>query len=401
VDLIRARVERRPRRADSSPMPGTLALDLPDCRPLLADPDDLAVVLQPVVDLATAQVAGWEALARFPGTATPEVWAAAAAEAGVAAELEALAVAKALDGRPGLPEGTSLTVDVSAHLLGSAPVQRALRRRPDLSRVVVRLTERTPVEDLAGLVERAARLRERGAVLAFDDTANGYAGLRTLAALRPQLVVVDRALLADGGADPVRADPVRADPVRADPVRAELAGLTAELAGRTGARLLVRDLETPAELAAAVRRGVPLGRGWLLGRPAPVPAPLDPRTADLVRGHAARARHAATLGTTVASLLRPVRLCEEAGAVAVPPAVLVGTDEDPRGLLLTDPRTRETYRAPVSLRVGPAEPIGATLRRALARPPAQRFDPVLCADPAGRVLGLVRVDDLASAAHSA
>jgi EAL domain-containing protein (putative c-di-GMP-specific phosphodiesterase class I) len=367
-------------------MPGTLALDLPDCRPLLADPDDLTVVLQPVVDLATAEVAGWEALARFPGTATPEVWAAAAAEAGVAAELEALAVAKALDALPGLPGGTPLTVEVSAHLLGSAPVQRALHRRPGLRRVVVRLTGRAPVEDVAALVDRAARLRERGAVIAFDGTADGHADLRTPAALRPQLVVVDRALLGDVGTDPVRA---------------ELAALAAELAGRTGARLLVRGLENPAELAAAVRRGIPLGQGWLLGRPAPEAAPLDPRTADLVRGHAARARQAAALGTTVASLLRPVRLCEEGGAVAVPPAVLVGPDEDPRELLLADPRTRETYRAAVSLRVGPAEPIAATLQRALARPPAQRFDPVLCADPAGRVLGLVRVDDLASAAASA
>ena len=48
-------------------MLGTRSAALPDCRPLLADPDDLTLVFQPIVDLAGATVAGYEALARFPG----------------------------------------------------------------------------------------------------------------------------------------------------------------------------------------------------------------------------------------------------------------------------------------------------------------------------------------------
>src|SRR4051812_25264020 len=77
-------------------MLGTRTAGLPDCRPLLADPEDLSLVFQPIVDLAAATVAGYEALARFPGVAGPDAWFAAAAEAGIAAELEALAIHKAL-----------------------------------------------------------------------------------------------------------------------------------------------------------------------------------------------------------------------------------------------------------------------------------------------------------------
>jgi EAL domain-containing protein (putative c-di-GMP-specific phosphodiesterase class I) len=65
-------------------MPGTRVLSLPDCRPLLADADDLQLAFQPIVDLAGATVAGYEVLSRFPGTAGPDVWFAAAADAGVA-----------------------------------------------------------------------------------------------------------------------------------------------------------------------------------------------------------------------------------------------------------------------------------------------------------------------------
>ena len=53
----------------------------------------------------------------------------------------------------------------------------------------------------------------------------------------------------------------------------------------------------------------------------------------------------------------------------------------------------------MSLRVHPSADVAETLQRALTRPPAQRFDPVLCTDPAGTVLGLLRVEDLASAAR--
>src|SRR5690349_3408176 len=185
-------------------MLGATTVSLPDCRPLLSDPDDLTLVFQPIVDLAAATIAGYEALSRFPGTAGPDVWFAAAADAGVAAELEALAIGKALDAVPALPDNTFLTVNVSPHLLGTDPVQEALARRPDLRRVVVELTEHTPMDDLDGLTAATAALRERGALIALDDTGNGYAGLRQMAALRPQLVKLDRTLVSDADADPVR-----------------------------------------------------------------------------------------------------------------------------------------------------------------------------------------------------
>jgi EAL domain-containing protein (putative c-di-GMP-specific phosphodiesterase class I) len=363
-------------------MLGTRTARLPHCRPLLASPDDLTLVFQPIVDLAAATVAGYEALARFPGSAGPDVWFTAAAEAGIAAELEALAVHKALAAVPALPSGTFLTVNVSPHLLGSAPLQDALATRPDLHRIVVELTEHTPVHDLAALRRQTDELRSRGALIALDDAGSGYSGLQQMADLRPQIVKLDRALVS--GAD-------------SDPVRMALAEMVGEFAGKIDAWLLAEGIETAAELAAFCRLGVPLAQGWLLGRPAPTFVSLDPKVTDVVRGQVARAR----LTDSVASLLRPVRQ-QEIGEQAPGPApvVLVGRHGEPAALLLCDPRTGETYTAPVSLRVHPSADVSEALQRALTRPPAQRFDPVVCTDPSGSVLGLLRLEDLASAAHS-
>ncbi|MCW2636650.1 MAG: Diguanylate phosphodiesterase, protein [Blastococcus sp.] len=361
-------------------MLGLATMGLPDCRPLLSDPDDLTIVFQPIVDLAGAAIAGYAALARFPGTAGPDVWFAAAAEAGLSAELEALAVHKALAVVPSLPADTFLAVTLSAHLLGVEPVRAALDSRPDLSRVVVGLTEQTPVEDVDVLRDRCDELRRRGALIALGDAGSGYSGLRHLAALRPQVVTLDRALVSD-------ADP--------DPVRAALAEMLAEFAGRTDARLLADGIETIAELAACARLRVPLAQGWLLGRPTPGFAPLSPETERLIRAQVARAR----LVDTVAGMLRPVRQADAGDEPpAVPPAVLLGNEGDPVGLLLADPRTGEVYTAPVSLRVHPSASVVDTLQRALTRPPGQRFDPVVCTDPAGAVVGLLRIEDLAAGA---
>jgi EAL domain-containing protein (putative c-di-GMP-specific phosphodiesterase class I) len=360
-------------------MLGTRIAGLPDCRPLLADPDDLTLVFQPIVDLAGATVAGYEALARFPGASGPDVWFAAAADAGVGAELEALAIHKALVAVDSLPADTFLTVNVSPHLLGTTPVQDALDTRPDLHRVVVEFTEHTPVDDLVALRRQADLLRDRGALIALDDAGSGYSGLQQMAAIRPQLVKLDRALVADADGDPVRI---------------ALAEMVGEFAGKIDAWLLAEGIETPSELAAFAGLGVPLAQGWLLGRPAPTFEPLAPEAARLVRTQVARAR----LTDSVASLIRPVRQATAGEDVpGIPPVVLVGPHGEPTALLLADPRTAEVYTAPISLRVHPSTGIGDALQRALTRRPGERFDPVVCTDPSGTVLGLVRIEDLAHA----
>ena len=350
-----------------------------DCRPLLAGAEDLTVVFQPIVDLGAATVAGYEALARFPGTASPEVWFAAAGEAGLRPELEALALRRALAALPDLPPDTFLTVNVSPDLLDSPPVAAALAEPATLRRVVVELTEHLPTRDLAALRAQTAALRGRGALIAIDDAGTGWSGLQQIAEVRPQLVKLDSSLVR--GAD-------------TDPVRSALAEMIGAFTRRIDAWLLAEGIETPGELAAFARLGVPLAQGWLLGRPAPHFAPLSPEATRLVRTQVARAQ----LTETVSSLLRPLRQHEPGDADGPPPSVVLDAAGVPTELVLGDLRTGAGYRAPVSLRVPPSAGVAETLHRALARPPVHRFDPVLCTDRTGAVLGLLRVEDLASAA---
>jgi hypothetical protein len=182
-----------------------------------------------------------------------------------------------------------------------------------------------------------------------------------------------------------------------DPVKVALAEMVGAFSSRIDAWLLAEGIETVGELAAFARLGVPLAQGWLFGRPAPGFAPLTPAVVDLIRGQVARAK----LAESVASLLRPVRQHEQGDDAGSPaPYVVVDRTDVPVELVLADPRTGASYRSPVTLRVPPSAGVTETLQRALTRPPAQRFDPVLCTARNGDVLGLLRVEDLASAAAS-
>ncbi|MQA32313.1 EAL domain-containing protein [Modestobacter roseus] len=364
---------------------------------VLADPAQPRLVFQPIVDLRRGVVAGYEALSRFdaaPGIG-PDRWFAAADELGLGARLEGQVVAAALRAREELPAGRFLSVNVSPHLLTEPELADVLLAAPDLGSLVLELTEHVPVDDHERLTGLLARLRAAGAAVALDDAGSGYSGLQQLALLRPQFVKLDRALV---------------DHADRDEAKLALAELLGTYAGRLDAWLLVEGIERPEELAAFVRLGVPLAQGYLLARPAPGWPELDPAAAELLQTMAGRSGQA----DTVAPLVETV------------PAVAVGDlAGDPAGELamdLTAARARfaadagldvvvtvdaagcpthlvrpglrdgddELQVVPVSLRVRPGAPLVEVVTRAMTRVAARRFDPVLCVDPGGRLLGLVR-----------
>lgn len=345
---------------------------------VLAEPKQLALVFQPIVSVADAGIVGYEALSRFAGSPslTPDLWFAAADRLGHGADLEAEVLRRCLALRDSLPDDCFLTVNLSPHLLGEPVVRDLLLGEPDLSRIVIELTEHVAVPDAGVLTTMRGAVTERGGLVAMDDAGSGYSGLQQLAVLRPQLVKLDRALV--DGAD-------------RDPLKLALAELLGELADRMDAWLLAEGVETWAELEAFARLGVPLYQGYLLGRPAPPWSRLDAGTVARLRELQARA----SLVENVASLVEDVAVEGRAPVLPGRHGLRVDGFGRPVRLLLPAAADGEPHRdAPVSLRVPPSAGIGDVARRAASRPHGTRFDPVVCVDDTGAALGLVRVEQL-------
>jgi len=163
----------------------------------------VVAVFQPVVELASGRIVGYEALARFAGSGhrSPDVWFAQAHGCGLGAELEAAAIRAALE-PAGRPADTHLAINLSPSALSSEPVRRALGG--DLRGIVIEITEHEFVPDDDALAKSVANLRERGARIAIDDAGAGHAGLKQLMRVRPDIVKLDRALISDIHEDPAR-----------------------------------------------------------------------------------------------------------------------------------------------------------------------------------------------------
>ena len=245
------------------PLPGE---EREEVEALLGTPGGIVPFFQPVLELATGRVSGYEALARMQTTPPrpPDEWFAQAHRAGLGAELEAAAVLAAL-AAPGRPAGTFLAVNVSPRALVSAPVLEVLPE--DLSSVVVELTE----HDLFGaddaLHRRLAELRSRGARVALDDAGSGYAGLQQLIRVAPDILKLDRSLVHGAHADPAK--------------QALLEALIS-FASSTGSVVCGEGIEELADLRVLADLDATYAQGYALARPAAGWPELLPETAAAV-----------------------------------------------------------------------------------------------------------------------
>jgi EAL domain-containing protein (putative c-di-GMP-specific phosphodiesterase class I) len=123
---------------------------------------------------------------------------------------------------------------------------------------VVEITEHELIEDYAHLLDALTPLRTAGIRLAVDDAGSGYASLRHILSLQPDIIKLDIALTRG---------------VDTDPVRRALASALVGFARDTGSVIVAEGIETSAELAALQRLGVPLGQGFYLARPGDLPLP--------------------------------------------------------------------------------------------------------------------------------
>lgn len=221
------------------------------------DNSGLRMRFQPILGLADGRLLGVEALARFEvePQRTPDVWFAEAAAVGLGVELEQAAVAAALAELPGLPPSCYLSVNLSAEAV-VAPRTLELLTAAAPERIVVELTEHSEVADYAVLTQRLKALRAAGVRLAVDDTGAGFASLRHILQLRPDVIKLDLELTRD---------------VDTDPARRALAAALVTFAGEIGADVVAEGVETRGELAVLRELRVDAAQGYYLGRPQPLP----------------------------------------------------------------------------------------------------------------------------------
>ena len=235
------------------------------------DNELLSIVLQPIVDLRTGSVAGYEALSRPHDTARfphAGVLYESAEQVGLLAEVESLARRLAMERVRHLPRNLTLFINNSpAVFYGSDFVDRLTAEMEstgvDPTRIVLEVTERTPLdnkrEPMCQL--RVIDLRERGFQVAIDDVGAGDSGLNRIMAIRPNWLKLDRELIQS---------------IEFDPLKQHLLRFFVHFARLSSVGLIAEGIERTEELQTLINLGVQYGQGFLLGRPVPEPGPIAP-----------------------------------------------------------------------------------------------------------------------------
>jgi PAS domain S-box-containing protein len=222
--------------------------------------EQLVIAFQPIVDLATGGILGVEALSRFPSQplATPDVVFAQANNAGLGTDLELLALRRALAEARMLDPSLYVSINISPPVLAKPSLPDALIASGlDLRRVIIEVTEHASIADYTVLERPRQRLRDLGVRLAIDDAGAGYASLRHIVALAPDMIKIDRALVSDVDSDRAR---------RALVMAVVMFGM--EIGATT---IIAEGVETAAELDALKSLGVDAAQGYLIGRPTTSP----------------------------------------------------------------------------------------------------------------------------------
>ncbi|MDQ0241423.1 sensor domain-containing phosphodiesterase [Arthrobacter bambusae] len=220
----------------------------------------ILTAFQPIYELTNGKITGVEALARFPSVEGkgPDHWFNEAGTVGLGGELEFAALESALEAAGKLPAEVYVALNLSPETCLDPRLPGFLEQAAlSDDRIVLELTEKLAVDEYAPLVAALAPLRRRGLRIAVDDAGSGFASMRHILRLRPDIIKLDRSLIAG---------------IEDDQGQQALGAAMVEFAKQIGATIVAEGIETEAELSAVTQLGMHAGQGYFLGRPTILPA---------------------------------------------------------------------------------------------------------------------------------
>ena len=223
---------------------------------------------QPIVDVATGAVTGFEALIRWQrdGAIVPPVdFISIAEETGVICELGAWALHEALSELRGwIDDGVAaptatMSVNVSPRQIADPDFAQVVRRALDTTGVSpdllwLEVTESLMLEEPELALRTLREICDMGVRLALDDFGTGYSSLSLLQQFPIQRIKIDRAFvngIADDGTDRSR-------------VRTVIA-----MAQSMGLDLVAEGVETVQQLQVLSQLRCDKAQGFLISRPVP------------------------------------------------------------------------------------------------------------------------------------
>ena len=215
---------------------------------------------QPIVDLKTERVIGFESLARWHdaelGQVSPAVFIPIAEERGLIGELTELllheATLEALDWPSDIFLSFNLSTEQLADPLTSLKIMAVLAKTGfDPKRLEIEITETAVMSDPEMAAEIINTLRQSGIRIALDDFGTGHSSLGYLRRLTLDKVKIDRCFVMDVDQENESAHIVRA---------------ILEMCAGLKLKVVAEGIEEPAQLSSLKAFGCDAGQGYIFGK---------------------------------------------------------------------------------------------------------------------------------------
>jgi EAL domain-containing protein (putative c-di-GMP-specific phosphodiesterase class I) len=223
----------------------------------------LEMYYQPIIDLSTSVVVGFEALMRWQhaerGWVPPDVFIPLAEQSDLILELgefamhEAVKAASAWEPQGGRSVLPYVTVNLSAHQFHDPDLVPMIERELKLSgldpeRLILEVTESVALLDIAETMNVMEHLNRLKIGIALDDFGTGYSSLSYLAALNPRIIKIDQSFVRP------KHDKDRSN---------TLLEAIVTLGNKLDMIVLAEGIETPAQLEHLSSLHCDLGQGFL------------------------------------------------------------------------------------------------------------------------------------------
>jgi diguanylate cyclase (GGDEF)-like protein len=217
---------------------------------------------QPVVELATGALLGFECLARWlhaeRGVIPPDIFIPLAEEHDLIDAITFGILRQACADMAEWPSELTLALNIAPQQLRDPKLTSQLcavmaTAHIDPKRFVIEITESSLIADMDGARAAIAAFKRAGFIVALDDFGTGYASLRHLRELRFDRIKIDRSFVRD-----------IATSDNAQIIRAILS-----IGRGLGLPVIAEGIETPDQLRVLLQFGCACGQGYLYGRPMP------------------------------------------------------------------------------------------------------------------------------------
>ncbi|RZM77144.1 sensor domain-containing protein [Leptolyngbya iicbica] len=226
-----------------------------------------ALHYQPIVDLKTQQITGFEALIRWDhptrGFISPDEFIPVAEETGMIAPISRwvlqTACEQAAQWRSQWPHRHHLrmSINLSGYDLRQATlvetVQHVLTQTQLPAHILtLEITESMLIEDIETAIERLLQLQELGVRISIDDFGTGYSSLSYLYNLPANYLKIDKSFVSQ---------------MQLGNTNYKIVEAVVTLSDQLGLAAIAEGIETPQQLNWLEALGCELGQGYLLSRP--------------------------------------------------------------------------------------------------------------------------------------